>query len=269
MRNQNKEIHRSIMKKILALVVGLLTCLAFVFTACGSNELVVYTEATFPPFEYMDGSKIVGVDVDIMNKVGEKLGKKVVFQNMDFNSALEGPATGRADAVAAGVTMDESRMEKLDFSIAYYSSVQYVIYKVGDTTEYTDLASLAGKRIGVQQDTTGHILMDENITNGSIVGATCVPYKDANTALLAMLNRSDIDVVVIDELPAKILQERNDASVSCKKLVDEKIQNEQYGIGVKKGNTELLKTINEVLQEMLDKNEIGQLVLQHSEKATA
>ena len=127
------------MKKFLAAlltVATVITC-AFAFTACdkkgGDDTIVCYTNAFFAPFEYYggaSGTEIVGVDIDIMNKVGEKLGKKVVYENKDFATLIDYVQEGKlCDCAAAGFTITDSRKEKVNFSVEYYTSVQYVIVK--------------------------------------------------------------------------------------------------------------------------------------------
>ena len=95
------------MKKILLLILSVVMLLStsLVFGACGDkNVIYVNTNAYFAPFEYYDGTKIVGVDVDIMNMVGEKLGKKVKFVNTDFGVIIDNVQKGKKyDCGAAGV----------------------------------------------------------------------------------------------------------------------------------------------------------------------
>ena len=117
----------------------------FAFTACdkkgGDDTIVCYTNAFFAPFEYYggaSGTEIVGVDIDIMNKVGEKLGKKVVYENKDFATLIDYVQEGKlCDCAAAGFTITDSRKEKVNFSVEYYTSVQYVIVKKGTLTTNT------------------------------------------------------------------------------------------------------------------------------------
>ena len=124
------------MKKFLGFVLALATLFSVgtVATACApSDAIIVQTNAFFAPFEYYDGTEIVGVDVDIMEKVGEKLGKEVVFQDGDFAIIIDVVSQGTmADAGAAGITITDERKEKVDFSIPYYTSVQYVIWEEGN-----------------------------------------------------------------------------------------------------------------------------------------
>ncbi|MBE5744750.1 MAG: transporter substrate-binding domain-containing protein [Clostridiales bacterium] len=265
------------MKKFLTtLMAGMLTVGAAVsLGACDKNTIYVDTNAFFAPFEYYVGDEIKGVDVDIMNKVGEKLGKKVKFENTDFDVIIDNVASGKKyDCGAAGITITEERADKVDFSNPYYTSVQYVIYKEGNTSFEAKTATdgtpcvywsdLMNLKIGVQRDTTGHLYADGEIDGGELDGTTgsCIPYDTAQLAVDA-IGANHIDVVVVDELPAQYICNANDKYV-CKALYydADTATEEEYAICVTKGNTELLNAINEVLAELGEEG-INALVSQH------
>jgi len=276
------------MKKIIAFALCLLmaaTCL--LMTGCSNDTIIVQTNAYFAPFEYMDGGNIVGVDVEIMNLVGEKLGKAVEFQNVEFSVIIDNVSKGKiCDAGAAGITVTEGRKEKVDFSNTYFTSVQYVIYKKGTMTpdgqdgdvSYILWDSLAGKKIGVQRDTTGDIYVDGEINcqiaNGDDYdgvlygsGATLTKYDNAQVAADAV-NAKQIDVVVVDKLPASFIVDKS-TDFECAALYYKGDEGEadvpteeSYAICVTKGNDELLKAINEVLAE-LGEDGVEALVRKH------
>lgn len=261
------------MKKILCAALALVLTLGCLFMAgCGNEDtIIVMTNAYFAPFEYYDGTEIVGVDVDIMNLVGEKLGKKVEFQNVTFSVIIDNVSEGKiCDVGAAGITVTDSRKEKVDFSNTYFTSVQYVIYKAGTMTpdgkdgdvDYILWDNLAGKKIGVQKDTTGDVYVDGEINakedfDGVLfgTGATLSRFDNAQVAADA-INANQIDVVVVDKLPASYIVEKN-SGYECAALyyagADGEAPSpteESYAICVKKGNDELLNAINEVLAEL-------------------
>lgn len=278
------------MKKIISLllIVAMLAC-GISMTSCGDDSIIVKTNAYFAPFEYYDGDKIVGVDVDIMNKVGEKLGRDVVFENTEFAGIIDMVKDGKVcDAGAAGITITEERAAKVDFSIPYYTSVQYVIFKADDTsiatktvngTQYIVWEALAGKTIGTQTDTTGWIYTDGEVSKtddytGVLYGTGAEHKNYDNAQLAADAIGKNIDVVIIDELPAQFIVSKN-SGFKCLPLyysgedgeADAPVE-EKYAICVTKGNTELLNAINEVLTDMLKEDangqtEIEKLVMQH------
>lgn len=286
------------MKKLLtlSLAAATLAASAFGLSACSSgNTLVVYTEAGFPPFEYTDNGAIVGVDVDIMNRVGEKLGKEVVFENVAFDTIVDAVSQGKlANVGAAGISVTPEREEKVAFSIPYYTASLYVIYKTDGTMApevsestaengsviYWD--SLAGMNIGVQNGTTADLFLGDEIAEGGTIygtGAIKTGYSSLSMAV------SDIglttNVVIIDELPAKALVENNEG-VSCLPLYykgetaeEDSAAVDEYAIAVTKGETEILDAINEVLGELIadvdadGNNGIDRLVMSHLDLATS
>lgn len=271
---------KKFVKVLLASIMAVATL--FTFTACNANTIYVDTNAYFAPFEYYEGKNIVGVDVDIMNKVGKKLGKKVKFVNTDFDVIIDNVASGaKFDCGAAGITITDARKEKVDFSNPYYTSVQYVIMKADDNSIETKTATdgtacvfwadLMNKKIGVQRDTTGHIYVDLEINGdgpdypGELAGKSnddLIPYDNAQVAVEAM-NSNRCDVVVVDKLPAQFICNANSA-YKCFALYYNvnTATEEQYAIAVTKGNTELLTAINEVLAELGEEGILA-LVQQH------
>ena len=283
------------MKKIITLILALTMLLGATLTlsSCdifgsddngGTNgEIYVQTNAYFAPFEYYDGTEIVGVDVEIMEKVGEKLNKDIVWTDGDFGIIIDTVAKGElADCGAAGLTITEARQEKVDFSDPYYTSVQYVILpansdvatKTFDGVTYVVWEALAGKTIATQTDTTGWIYTDGeiNATEDNDYGYAGVlygtntkhePMDSANVAADAL--GTTIDVIIVDELPAQYIVANSKKGFVCYPLyysgsdgeADSPVE-EQYAIAVTKGNTELLDAINAVLAELLVEDENGQ-----------
>lgn len=275
------------MKKIISIalaLVMLIGCVA-VFAACDGEEdaIIVQTNAYFAPFEYYDGTEIVGVDVEVMNRVGEKLGKEIVWNDGDFGIIIDTVKEGKlADCGAAGLTITDERKEKVDFSDPYYTSVQYIILpansdietKTVDGVTYIVWEALSGKTIATQTDTTGWIYTDGeiNATADNDYGYDGVLYgtgtkheamDSANVAADAL--GITIDAVIVDELPAKYIVANSTKGFTCYPLyysgadgeADSPVE-EQYAIAVTKGNTELLEAINEVLAELLKKDANGQ-----------
>lgn len=278
------------MKKLLAILAAFVVSAACAvsMTACDDSDTIyVDTNAYFAPFEYYggpSGTEIVGVDVEIMNLVGEKLGKKVKFENTDFDVIIDNVAQGKKyDCGAAGITITDERKEKVDFSDPYFTSVQYAIfpaaaevtsYKDGDV-DYVLWSALAGKEIGYQRDTTGDIYVNLEIEGedgyiGQLQGtnANGTGYDSAQLAVDA-IGANKMDVVVVDKLPAQYIV-NNNTGYKCFAIYypadadNEKDYptEEQYAICVTKNNSELLTAINEVLAE-LGESGINALVSKH------
>ena len=160
------------MKKIFAIVLAVLMLASVMcFTSCNEKEevLTIYTEAGFAPYEFVYEGEIVGVDIKIMEAVAAKLGKKLVVEDVNFDSILGAVKGGKADAGAAGITITPERAEEVDFSVPYSSTEQYVIVKA-DNNEIVNLETMAGKKVGVQQGTTSDFLVAGLISDNTLAG---------------------------------------------------------------------------------------------------
>ena len=282
------------MKKIISVIltVALACTMLFSLASCGpkgdeKGKIYVQTNAYFAPFEYYQGSEIVGVDVEIMELVGAKLNKDIVWNDGDFGIIIDTVAEGTlADCGAAGLTIPPEREEKVTFSNPYYTSIQYVILpadsdvatKPAAGVEYVVWNALAGKVIATQTDTTGWIYADAEIDceGGVLFGTEGTDHQamdSANVAADAL--GTSIDVIIVDELPAQYITSNSNKGFKCYPLyyqgdegeADEPVI-EEYAIAVTNGNTELLNAINEVLAELLKKDadgktEIEKMVMEH------
>ena len=271
------------MKKVVSLIIALafVAICAVALTSCGKEKLVVYTEAGFAPFEYIENGKIVGVDVEIMNLVGKKLGKEIVFENVAFNTIIDAVNAGKLCNVgAAGISITEARKEKVDFSKEYYQANLYVIYKTSEKTYFESTTTdgvtgiywekFAGKNIAVQEGTTADLFVSDEIGEdwGVLYGTNAkkTGFSELATALADV--GVNCDVLIIDELPAQMLIEGK-SQYSCAPLYymggegeSDEAACDVYAICVTPGQTELLKVINEVLDE-LGKDGIQKLVNKH------
>ena len=119
------------------------------------------TEATFPPYEFLRGQEIAGIDVEICRAVAERLGRDFRAENMDFDSAIPAVISGKADLAAAGITVTEDRRKNVDFSVPYVTTGSVVIYRQDEP--YADAGQLKGRKIGVQSGTTSENYVLENL----------------------------------------------------------------------------------------------------------
>lgn len=223
------------------LAVGMMA--TTLFTGCGSSsteseKIIMGTNATFPPFESVEGGEIVGFDVEIAELIANKLGKELVIEDMEFGTLLVAVNTGKVDFVAAGMTATEEREKQVDFSDKYFKSKQVIIVNEGDTA-IAGPEDLVGKKVGVQLGTTGDLF------SSGTEGVEVVRFDKAALAVMDLKNNK-IDAVIVDEEPAKKIA-ANQQGVT---LLEAPFIEEEYAIAVKKGNTELLDEINQVLDDM-------------------
>lgn len=237
------------MKKIIILLLGI-----FLIGGCSKDEntLVMATEAGFAPYEYYENNEIVGVDVDIAKEIAAAMGKELVIKDVAFDSIINEVKSGKADFGAAGISYSDERAEEVDFTINYTTSKQIVVVKEDSSITTADLANL---KIAVQLGSVGDTYVTKNYPNAQIT------RQKKYLAAIQDLLTDKVDCVVMDELPAIEILKNN----SGLKILDQELFTDSYGMIVKKGNTELLNAINEVLKKLVEEGKIEEFVIKHSE----
>ncbi len=224
------------------------------FTTVTEGKLTMSTNAQFPPYEMVaDDGSFEGIDVEIAQAIADKLGLELQVDDMDFDSALLAAQNGKSDMVMAGVTITDERTAVMDFSDTYANGVQVVIVK--EDSDIASIDDLEGKMIGTQQGTTGYIYCSDTPENGGYGEDHVTAYADGATAVQALIN-GQVDCVVIDNAPAQEFVKANPGL----KILDTEFTNEDYAIGVAKGNTALLDAINGALKELIADGTVQQII---------
>ena len=185
-----------------------------------TEVITVYTESGFAPFEFIYDGVVTGLDIAIMNEVAVSMGKKIEVKDVLFDSI---PTSVQSDAglavAAAGLTINEERAEKMDFSNVYYSSTLVIVSD--KNAPISSVKDLAGKKVGVQQGTSGDLIISaakgdgyeyttENDAGEEITvtvkaaGAEVKQYEKYAMAL-ADLKAGRIDAILMDKLPAQTM----------------------------------------------------------------
>lgn len=217
------------------------------------GTLVMATNAAFPPYEYVEGDEIVGIDAEIAQAIADDLGMTLQIDDMDFDSIIPAVQGGKADMGVAGMTDTEDRRKNVDFSDSYATGVQVII-----VTEDSDIAGpddLEGKLIGVQQGTTGHIYCSDTPENGGFGEENVMAYPNGASAVEA-LKTGKVDCVVIDNEPAKAFVEANEGL----KILDTEFVTEDYAIAIAKDNPELLEKVNASLAKLKAEGTLQEIV---------
>ena len=252
------------MKKILSvfLAAAMLCTCALMFSACGGNnssaasdgsskteakELHMATNAAFEPYEYKEGGEVVGIDADIASAICEKLGYKLVIDDMDFDAIITAVTSGKADFGMAGMTITDERKQSVDFTDPYTNAVQVIIVNEEDS-KVASKADLEGKAIGVQLGTTGDLYVSD------VNDAKVERFSKGADAVLA-LTQGKVDAVVIDNQPAKAFVAQNPGI----KILEEDFANEEYAICLAKGN-ELTAKFNTALKELKDDGTVDSII---------
>ena len=253
------------MKKIIAIVLAALMVCAML-TACGGKEasglktvesgkLIMATNAAFPPYEFIEGNEIVGIDAEIAGAIAKKLGLELQIDDMEFDSIIESVKGGKADMGLAGMTVTEERKEVVNFTASYATGVQVVIVTEGSSiTSVDDLfAEGASHVIGVQRNTTGDLYSTWDLEDAGL--ATVDRYSKGADAVQALLT-GKVDCVVIDNEPAKAFVEANEGLV----ILDTAYAVEDYAAAMSKDNQELYEAVNKALEELIADGTVASII---------
>ena len=217
-------------------------------TTVEEGKLIMSTNAAFPPYEMTDDSgNVVGIDAEIAAAIAEKLGLELQIDDMDFDAAQLAVQNGKSDICMAGLSVTEDRLLVMDFSDSYATGVQVVIVKEGSDVT---LDNLGEQMIGTQRATTGNIYCTDEFGEDHVVA-----YADGIVAVQALVN-GKVDCVVIDQAPAQEFVAANPGLT----ILDTEYANEDYAIGMAKGNTALVEAVNGALNELISDGTVQSII---------
>lgn len=240
------------MRKVLLVVVCLVLAGGMAF-AGGSKareegeglHIVVATDATWPPMEFVDEEtkEIVGFDIDLMAEIARHGGFSYEFKNTAWDGIFAGLGAGKYDAVMSSVTITEDRKKQMDFSDPYINAGQILVVPKA-TSGVSTLQDLKGSTVGAQIGTTGAFEVQK------VDGVRLKSYDEIGLAYEDLVN-GRIDGVVADTPVAAQFALQNETYQGKLKIVGEPFTDEYYGIAVAKGNQEVLDAINAGLEGAL------------------
>lgn len=265
------------LKKLLAL--GLVAVLAVGLVGCGNKssdnsggnqtaleqikknkKLVVATSPDYPPFEFMvsEGgkSKIVGADIDLAQKIADKLGVELEIKAMDFDALLPALQAGKVDMVITGMTPNEKRKKAVDFSDIYFKGENAVIVNAKDAGKFTSEDQLKKAKLGVQKGSTQETYVKDNLKVTNYKALVAVPD------LIADMKNGNIDAVVLNSKVAGINVTKYDGIKVVENLkLTSGGDEEAMAVAIKKGdNADLIKLTNEVIKGLQDSGEYDKIL---------
>lgn len=265
------------LKKLLAL--GLVAVLAAGLVGCGNKssdnsggnqtaleqikknkKLVVATSPDYPPFEFMvsEGgkSKIVGADIDLAQKIADKLGVELELKAMDFDALLPALQAGKVDMVITGMTPNEKRKKAVDFSDIYFKGENAVIVNAKDAGKFTSEDQLKKAKLGVQKGSTQETYVKDNLKVTNYKALVAVPD------LIADMKNGNIDAVVLNSKVAGINVTKYDGIKVVENLkLTSGGDEEAMAVAIKKGdNADLIKLTNEVIKGLQDSGEYDKIL---------
>ena len=240
--------------EVVAAVAGAVTGAAAAAPA-KEGTIRMITEATFPPYEFRQGKEVVGIDVEICKAIAKELGKELAIEDVEFDSVIPSLIAGKAELAAAGITVNEERKMQVDFSVPYVRTGIVLIFAKDKAIETAEAAK--GKKIGVQNGTTSADFVRKDLGQEP-------DMFDSPASAFAALKAGKVDAVIADIDPAKAVIKGQDGYD-----ISELLTVEEYAVAIKKGQPELLATVNKVIQGLLDSGELDKITDDMTAKANA
>ncbi|MBE6063273.1 MAG: amino acid ABC transporter substrate-binding protein [Clostridium butyricum] len=212
------------------------------------NELVIGLDDTFVPMGFKDeNGELSGFDVELAKAVGEKLGKKIKFQSIDWSMKETELSGGNIDLIWNGYSINDERKAKVEFSKAYLNNTQVIVAL--SNSDINLKADLKGKKVGAQNESTAvDAVESEKGIIETFDGGKLITFENNNEALMD-LEAGRLDAIVVDEILARYyIKQRGEDKY---KILSENFGDEQYGVGIRKGDTKFVEAFNKALDEVI------------------
>ncbi|MFC4447949.1 basic amino acid ABC transporter substrate-binding protein [Halorussus aquaticus] len=236
-------------------LTGTAGCIGSLTGSGGDKKLTAGTAPGFPPFEMKQGGELVGFDIDLLEAVvSESEYTLSGWEEFEFKGLMPALSSEKIDVIAGAMTINEKRDKKIDFSNPYYSADQSILVRKGGDFSPSKLGDLSGHPIGAQKGTTGEgIIKDELIAKGKVSESNYNSYGSYVLAVEDLVN-GNIDAIVIDKPVAKTFQSERDVSIAFTYETGE-----QYGFGVRQGDSEVQKALNTGLKAVRDSGKYAEI----------
>ncbi len=236
------------LKAAVGLLLAALLVVPIVAAGCGSSgktltpgKLTMGSDTSYPPFEFMEGSTPAGFDVDVAGAIAKKMDLTLEVISTAWDGIIPGLKTGKYDIIMSAMTITPERQKKIDFSDPYIDSNQSIAVNKDSAIKTED--DLKGKVVGVQIDTTGQTKAEELQPK---VGIKEIQKFDTILVAFEALEQGKIDAIMNDYPVNMYVSSKRGKTKVVKTIVTD----EQYGIGIKKGNTALLESVNKALEDI-------------------
>ena len=235
---------------------GSILALSISFVGCSNKSsesklnkdtLIIGIDDAFAPLGFKDESgEITGFDIDLAKELTRRLNKEITFQSIDWTMKESELKSGNIDLIWNGYTITEERKNKVDFSVPYLKNKQ-VIVTLADSN-INSKSDLANKKVGAQNESSAVAAMEkEGDLYSSFNGGSAITFEDNNQALMD-LEAGRVDAVVADEILVRYyLSLKGEEKF---KILDDNFGEEEYGVGIRKGDTKMVTAFNKAYKEM-------------------
>ncbi|MBR6535707.1 MAG: transporter substrate-binding domain-containing protein [Lachnospiraceae bacterium] len=254
------------MKKRLAALLTAVLCLS-VFAGCGSakedlayikdNGEMIMGITLFEPMNYNDeNGELTGFETEFAEAVCEKLGVEAKFQVIDWKQKENELRAKSIDCIWNGLTVTDERRENMAFSTSYVSNYQVAVIRKADAEKYADIASMAGANMIAENGSAGQSTIEKNATLSQNKFIAAAAQKDA----LLEVKAGTSDVAVLDYIMARTLvNDATDYSDLMIAEVDLGSEPEEYAIGFRLEDEELVAAVNKAIEELAEEGFMAEL----------
>jgi polar amino acid transport system substrate-binding protein len=217
---------------------------------------VVGTSPDYPPFEFVDDDgNFAGFDMDLIQEVGKRLGVEVKIEPLEFDSLIASLKQGKIDAIIACMSPDEERLKEADFTKAYYITKHGILVNPESDTKIVELSDVLKYEFGAQSGTTMAAWAQSQIDAGAIDESKVKLYTDANAGALDVKN-GRLPAFIVDLPVAYEKAKELDLEVALETVLD---KDEDPGIVLQKGSTEMIEKLNGIIDDMMEDGTIEKL----------
>ena len=237
----------------LRLAVLILVCLG---VSCSKRDvLVIGTDATYPPFEYVNAQgRISGVSVAMGEAIARRLGKPVEFQNINFDGLIPALQTGRIDLIISSLTANEQRRKSIDFSVPYVKTGLAVLVAKDSSVQTTEDLKSPGRKLAVRIATTGEHWCREHLPSAKLVAL------DTDAACVLEVVNGTVDAWVYDQVSVMNYHAKHTGRT---RALLAPLREEVWAVGLKKGRDDLKALVDEVIGRMKADGSFAKLAEKH------
>ncbi|HFC11756.1 MAG TPA: amino acid ABC transporter substrate-binding protein [Anaerolineae bacterium] len=210
--------------------------------------LRVGLDPSYPPFENLLDDQLVGIDIDLLNAMGDGLGLTVQFDIIGYDGLYDALLTGRVDVLASALIIDETRTKEFAYSDSYFNAGQVLVTAVGSAIEQLD-----GQVVAVELGAGGHVVATERQKQGATF--EIVVFDSAENALLA-LTQNKATVTLTDSVSARLfIAQHPNLQIS-----DPAITVEPYALATRRADKQLLAKLNTRLQNLVQSGQLELII---------
>ncbi|MFA7224427.1 MAG: ABC transporter substrate-binding protein, partial [Candidatus Cloacimonas sp.] len=244
------------MNKNLFVLTLLLTIILLVASCSPEQKIIlrVGTDAENPPFTYLENSEFKGIDIDICEKIADKMGMQLQITQYEFDDLFSALAQNKIDLAASTITITEKRKQTFEFSEPYFQTNLAVVARKASPIEINKIEDIGKYRVGCQSSTTSYQYLKENLVDKDLLPKEKLKTYSTLIETIGELLNKKIDLMVFDEWVAKKVSEQVDI-----KIVYIIPTNEQYGLAMRPGK-EINLRINKALKELKDSGELQRII---------